>query len=187
MAKALFSKGQRVFVKPVGAWATIERILPHWVKGVEEPLKVFYDVGLGRDFQGHELAAETREVRTDDFTAETWRLARMKNRWLTDGDAVRHRHPHPGTYPVVVTDEQDWGGWRVPSAEYDRDPERVEFQARIIANGLKMLRVTRDLSKFGAEFNDGLPDRLKDLVSAADEILRNVYETETQAERVAAE
>ena len=56
MAKALFSKGQRVFVKPVGAWATIERILPHWVKGVEEPLKVFYDVGLGRDFQGHELS-----------------------------------------------------------------------------------------------------------------------------------
>lgn len=178
MAKALFSKGQRVFVKPVGTWATVEQIMPQWVKGVEEPLKVFYDLGLGREFQGHELAAETRESRTDDFTAETWRLARMKNRWLTDGEAIRHRHPQPGTYPVVVTDEQDWGGWRVPSAEYDRDPERIEFQARILANALKMLRVTRDLAAFATEYDEGVPDKLKDIYGAANDILRNVYETD---------
>src|SRR5262245_60822067 len=49
MAKALFSKGQRVFVKPVGTWSAVEKVTPQWVKGVEEPLKVFYDVGLGRD------------------------------------------------------------------------------------------------------------------------------------------
>ncbi|HVY03108.1 MAG TPA: hypothetical protein VG983_05585, partial [Caulobacterales bacterium] len=78
--------------------------------------------------------------------------------------------------------EQDWGGWRVPSAEYDRDPERIEFQARILANALKMLRVTRDLSAYGAEAGGELPGRLNDMVAAADEILRHVYETDAAPE-----
>jgi hypothetical protein len=106
----------------------------------------------------------------------------MKNRWLTDVEAIRHRHPKPGTYPVVVTDEQDWGGWRVPSAEYDRDPERIEFQARILANALKMLRVTRDLAAYGGEAGADAPQRLKDMIASADEILRHVYETEATPE-----
>ena len=37
MAKALFHKSQRVFVKPVGTWAVIEHVVPHWVKDVDEP------------------------------------------------------------------------------------------------------------------------------------------------------
>ena len=48
MAKALFHKSQRVFVKPVGTWATVEHVVPHWVKDVNEPLRVTYDCGLGR-------------------------------------------------------------------------------------------------------------------------------------------
>ncbi len=187
MAKALFSKGQRVFVKPLGAWATVERIIPQWIKGVEEPLKVYYELGLGREFQAHELAAETREVRTDELTAESWRLARTKNRWLTDAEAIRHRHPYPGTYPVVITDEQDWGGWRVPSAEYDRDPERIEFQARVIANALKMLRLTRELSAYGVSPSAEANGRLTELIGSANEILRHVYETDQAPEAVAAE
>ena len=55
MAKALFHKNQRVFVRPVGTWAIIERVVPQWVKDVPEPLRVFYDVGLGRDFVATEL------------------------------------------------------------------------------------------------------------------------------------
>ena len=58
MAKALFHKNQKVFVKPVGTWAIVERVLPQWVKGMEEPLRVHYDVGLGRDFSANELVAE---------------------------------------------------------------------------------------------------------------------------------
>ena len=42
MAKALFHKSQRVFVKPVGTWALIEKVVPHWVKDVDEPLRVTY-------------------------------------------------------------------------------------------------------------------------------------------------
>jgi hypothetical protein len=181
MAKALFNKGQRVFVKPVGAWAIVERIMPQWVKGVEEPLKIFYDVGLGREFQAHELAAEARDLREpriEHTLAEDWRLSRLRNRWLTEMEAQRQHHPYPGTYPVVVTDEQNWGGWRVPAAEYDRNPPRIEFQARVIVNALKMLRLTRDLGRFGAEYQAAMPDELKDVVSLADEILASIYETD---------
>lgn len=180
MAKSIYSKGQRVFVKPVGVWAAVERILPQWVKGVEEPLKVFYDVGLGREFQAHELAPEAREPRAgalEHTLAEDWRMARRLNRWTTDAEGSRTQ-PFPGSYPVVVTDERDWGGWRVPAAEYDRDPERIEFQARVIVNALRMLRLTRDLARFGGAYSAAMPDDLKDLLSTADEVLANVYESE---------
>jgi hypothetical protein len=41
-------------------------------------------------------------------------------------------HPHPSTHPMIVTTERDWRAWRVPSAEYDLDPCRIERQAEII-------------------------------------------------------
>lgn len=181
MAKALFNRGDRVFVKPVGIWSTVERIMPQWVKGVEEPLKVFYDVGLGRDFVAHELSGEARDDRDtslDHTLSEHWRVMRMGNRWTQEGEAKRSRHPFPGSYPVVVTDEQDWGGWRVPAAEYDRSPKRVEFQARVLVNALKMLRMTRDLAQFGGEYDAAMPDQLKDLMAIADEVLADVYQSE---------
>lgn len=171
MAKAMFQKGQRVYVKPVGAWSTVERILPQWVRGVEEPIKVLYDVGLGRDFAAPELAPEVISPPETEF-GERWRLVRLSNRWRTDADAVRQGHPHPGTYPVVMTEDIDWGGWRVPAAEYDRDPERVEHQARIIANALKMLRLTRNVSEQCRGH-----DALALLAQQADAILRDVYDT----------
>ena len=48
-------KHQRVGVEAVGAWAVVERIVPVWAKGFDEPVRVTYDVGLGRDFAGAEL------------------------------------------------------------------------------------------------------------------------------------
>ena len=119
MAKAAFHKHQRVFVKPVGTWTVIEKIKPHWVKDVEEPVKIFYDCGLGRDFIAAELAAEAVE----ESDTSSWRLMRAKNKWQSPEECAHH--PQPGSYPVVVTDAQNWGGWRVPGAEYDRDPGRV--------------------------------------------------------------
>ena len=129
MAKALYSKGQRVFVKPVGVWATIDRILPQWVKGVEEPLKIFYDVGLGREFTPDELQAET-EMSSTTEDGDQWRVTRARNKWQSDTETASH--PYPGTHPVVVTGESDWGGWRVPGAEYALSPVRIERQARMI-------------------------------------------------------
>ena len=55
MARAQFQKGQKVWVECVGAWAQIEKVQPVWAKGFEEPVRVTYDVGLGREFLGHEL------------------------------------------------------------------------------------------------------------------------------------
>lgn len=174
MAKAVFHKGQRVFVKPVGTWAAIERVNPQWVKGVEEPLRVTYDVGLGRDFQSHELAAEERQdARPDLIETETWRVVRAVNK--LSADARDPRHPHPGTFPVVVTDEKDWGGWRVPMSEYDRDPLRVEWQGRVMANALRLMRVARELSEFAQDQPHETPRALLELAAQAETLLATIY------------
>ena len=54
----------------------------------------------------------------------TWRVMRGHNR-RKSAEQCGH-HPHPGTHPMVVTTERDWGGWNVPGAEYDLDPYRIE-------------------------------------------------------------
>lgn len=173
MAKACFHKGQRVFVKPVGTWTLVESVLPQWVKGVEEPLRVTYEVGLGREFQAHELAAEEAEVvQTDLLELEKWRILRAANRWRQGQDKTAVAN---GTFPVVVTDEQDWGGWRVPMAEYERDPERIEQQARVIANALKMMRVCRELVHIASDHAMETPPELLDLAAQAEAVLAAVY------------
>ncbi|MBL8548355.1 MAG: hypothetical protein JNJ73_00115 [Hyphomonadaceae bacterium] len=179
MAKAVFHKGQRVFVKPVGTWALIETVMPQWVKGVEEPLKVTYECGLGRDFQAHELVAEETESKATDLVeTEKWRILRAPNRWRQGGDV---RLGATGTFPIVVTDEQDWGGWRVPTAEYDRDPGRIELQAKVIANAQKMMRVCRELTHIAADHAMECPPALLELAAQADAVLASIYEANDSA------
>ena len=99
MAKALFHKSQRVFVKPVGTWALIEKVVPHWVKDVDEPLRVTYECGLGRSFQSHELAAEESLARDshvlrpddDDSLLEHWHIARRRAKWRDRTDWATSR------------------------------------------------------------------------------------------------
>jgi hypothetical protein len=43
MAKTVYQRNQKVWVESVGAWATIERIVPIWAKGFDEPVRVTYD------------------------------------------------------------------------------------------------------------------------------------------------
>ncbi|MEZ5937593.1 MAG: hypothetical protein R3C52_05165 [Hyphomonadaceae bacterium] len=176
MAKATFHKNQRVFVKPVGTWAVVEQVVPHWVKGLEEPLKIHYDVGLGREFAASELVAETSEETGDEeLLFQTWRVHRLKNRWR-DGDGAPGQ-PQPGTYPVVVTDEKDWGGWRVPIAEYDRDPAKIEFQAKIIESAPALMQTAKTLAKLGAEYSDELPSSVLDAAKFAASVLRKIYQS----------
>jgi hypothetical protein len=139
MAKAVFHKHQQVFVKPVGTWAVIEKVKPQWVKDMAEPIKVYYDCGLGRDFSENELAAE----QTDNADTGQWRLLRARNKWQSPEECSHH--PFPGSFPIVVTEETNWGGWRVPGAEYDRNPQRIEAQARIIANAPRLLGIAEAL------------------------------------------
>lgn len=177
MAKASFHKNQRVFVIPVGTWAVVEAVIPQWVKGLDEPLKIHYDVGLGREFASSELAAERNdgEVR-DSSDFENWRIAREKNRWR-EGHEVPD-HPYPGTFPVVITDEKDWGGWRVPSSEYDRDPQRIEFEAKLIESAPSMMRVCETLVSLASDGADELPEDILNLAKRSTALLRRVYETD---------
>jgi len=186
MAKASFHKNQKVFVKPVGTWAVIERVLPQWVKGLDEPLKVHYDVGLGREFSASELTADKAEGGLDDIgEIENWRINRARNRWADTADVPNH--PFPGSYPVITTDEKNWGGWRVPSAEYDRDPQRIEFQARVIAASPHLTRIAKALAQFGHNHHDDMPAELLDLAKKATVLLRRIYETPEPARAHAAE
>ncbi|MGH6951749.1 MAG: hypothetical protein ACREH4_12815 [Vitreimonas sp.] len=174
MAKAVFHRGQRVYVKPVATWAVVQGVNPQWVKGVEEPLRVTYDTGLGRDFQAHELAAEDKEpAKPDLIETENWRVLRTANR--LSPDARDAHHPYPGTYPVVVTAEMDWGGWRVPAAEYDREPDRIEHQARIVSNALRLMRVSRELIEFARDYPHETPGPLMDLAHQAEMVLAAIY------------
>ncbi|MFN7389509.1 hypothetical protein [Brevundimonas sp.] len=169
MARAQFQKGQKVWVECVGAWAHIEKVQPVWAKGFDEPVRVTYDVGLGREFQAAELTLPADDEAPD---MSGWRLLRARNKWQSAEDTPHH--PYPGTYPVVVTDTADWGGWRVPGAEYDRDPHRIEFQARLITAAPRLMALAERLMDSVAESPDDAPPESLALAREARAILKSV-------------
>ena len=168
MAKAQFHRNQKVWVETVGTWAVIEKIVPVWAKGFGEPVRITYDVGLGRDFRAEELQAEDKSEGVEGG----WRLLRARNKWQQPEDCSHH--PYPGTYPVVVTDPQDWGGWRVPGAEYDRDPQKVEAQARLIAAAPELSELARGLKALAGEWGEDAPPELMAVTRRAADILRRI-------------
>jgi hypothetical protein len=191
MAKALFHKAQRVFVKPVGTWALVEQVIPHWVKDVEEPLRISYDCGLGRKFEAFELVSEQSmhklnrsDDEDDDFVLERWRIDRKIIKWRAS--TMLGTDPNPSTYPVVVTDDGDWGGWRVTGSEYDRDPQRIEHQARMIVHTPDLLRVARKLADLASEKPDELTDEVKQMANRCALILRHVFQSDENLADVAA-
>jgi hypothetical protein len=170
MAKAQFHKNQRVYVKPVGTWALVERVVPHWTKGLDEPLRVVYDCGLGREFQAEELQAEEPlSERTTPPGSENWRVVRARNKWQPAEDCARH--PVPGTYPVVITGEAEWGGWRVPGAEYDLDPAKIERQARMIALAPRLTGFAKGLVDWARKSGEDIPSALSDMAHDAQDLL----------------
>jgi hypothetical protein len=172
MAKAQFHKNQRVYVKPVGTWALVERVVPHWTKGLDEPLRIFYDVGLGREFAADELQAEQPLNEAVQREGENWRVVRARNKWQPAEDCARH--PVPGTYPIVMTGQAEWGGWRVPGAEYDLDPTRVERQARLIANAPRLECFAQELVDWARKSGEDMPKALIDLAHEAQDLISRV-------------
>jgi hypothetical protein len=172
MAKAQFHKNQRVYVKPVGTWALIERVVPHWAKGIDEPLRIYYDVGLGREFAADELQAEQPATDAQHHEAEQWRIMRARNKWQQPEDCVRH--PIPGTYPIILTGQAEWGGWRVPGAEYDLDPYRVERQARLIAHAPRLESLARELVDWARKSGEEMPAALARLARDAHDVVTEV-------------
>ena len=171
MARAQFQKGQKVWVESVGLWADVERVIPVWAKGFDEPVRVTYDVGLGREFQAHEL--QLPENDTMKTGLGNWRVLRARNKWQEQNDCAHH--PFPGSYPVVVTDQADWGGWRVPGAEYDRMPEKIEQQARIIAAAPEMLAILNQLIESVDENPMDAPPEARRLADASKAVLRRIH------------
>ena len=97
---------------------------------------------------------------------------RARNNWQSADDCPHH--PFPGTYPVVVTDQADWGGWRVPGAEYDRDPDQIEFQARLIAAAPRLMALAERLVSSVDEAPDDAPPELQELAREARTVLKTV-------------
>ena len=174
MAKAIFQRNQKVWVESVGVWAQVEQVQPVWAKGFEEPVKVTYDVGLGRDFQATELRAEQGGA-APASGGPAWRLLRARNKWQAEEDSSHH--PYPGSYPVVVTDPNDWGGWRVPGAEYDRDPYKIEFQARLIASAPHLLALSRRVVELVDESAGDAPPELQRIAEDMAKLSRLLDET----------
>lgn len=172
MAKAQFHKNQRVYVRPVGTWALVERVVPHWAKGLEEPLRIFYDVGLGREFAAEELQSEEPVSGTALNGGQAWRILRARNKWQPAEDCARH--PLPGTFPVVITGDTEWGGWRVPGAEYDLDPLAVEHQARLIASAPQLMVFANSLVEWARKSGEDMPNVLAELAHNAQDILAQV-------------
>jgi len=175
MAKAQFHKNQRVYVKPVGTWALVEHVVPHWAKGLEEPIRVHYDCGLGREFTAEEIQAE--EPLSDRLvpTTESWRVVRARNKWQPAEDCSRH--PVPGTYPVVVTSDAEWGGWRVPGAEYDLDPGKIERQARLIAAAPRLAAFAKGLVDWARKSGEEMPTALADFAHDIQDLLTHIDRT----------
>lgn len=173
MARAQFQKGQKVWVESVGVWAQVEQVLPVWAKGFDEPVRITYDVGLGREFAGGELQLPAEDSASRALGA--WRVLRARNKWQDPADCVHH--PFPGSYPIVVTDKADWGGWRVPGAEYDRDPQRIEFQSRLIAAAPDLMELARDLMTTVAEAPEDAPPETLRLARQAQSVLRRITDT----------
>ena len=169
MAKAQFHKNQKVWVDTVGTWAVIEKVVPVWAKGFDEPVRITYEVGLGREFLSHELEPERRDMAESAVEAGNWRMLRAKNKWQQPEDCGHH--PFPGSYPVVVTDPNDWGGWRVPGAEYDRDPYKIEFQGRLITSAPKLMHLAQALTAAVRESHGDAPPEMVRLAEVAQEIL----------------
>ncbi len=172
MVKAVFHKNQKVFVAPVGTWATIERVIPHWVKGIDEPLRVHYDCGLGREFDASELSPERPTPNALDCATEHWGVFRRQNRWQSAEDSAGH--PAPGTHPVIVTADDARGGWRVPAAEYALAPERYEAQARVIAAAPRLMRIAKLLVELTSDYEDELPEALHEQAQNAARILAEI-------------
>ena len=186
MAKAQFHRNQKVWVETVGTWAVVEKIVPVWAKGFEEPVRIVYEVGLGREFQAAELQAEDKsEIEASPEKGPAWRLLRARNKWQAPEDCGHH--PFPGTFPVVVTDAADWGGWRVPGAEYDRDPRKIELQARLITAAPRLRAIARELMALVADSPEEAPAPVRKLAQEARAIERLLAEIPAAPQAQAAE
>ena len=61
-----------------------------------------------------------------------------------------------------------------PGAEYDRDPERIEFQSRLIAAAPDLMDLARELVETVSEAPDDAPPESLHLARRARDVLRQI-------------
>jgi len=76
-----------------------------------------------------------------------------------------------------MTGQAEWGGWRVPGAEYDLDPMRIERQARLIACAPLLECFAEELINWARKSGEEMPSSLADLAHQAQDILARVHES----------
>jgi hypothetical protein len=99
-------------------------------------------------------------------------MVRSRNKWKSPEECSHH--PYPGTHPQVMTGDTDWGGWRVPGAEYDLYPEKIEHQARMIVNAPRMAALLSVLVEKTKLEPENVPDDVASLAHEANAILRYI-------------
>ena len=77
---------------------------------------------------------------------------------------------------MVVTDKTDWGGWRTPGAEYDRDPRKMEAQARLIVSAPRLLALAQTVIDLAKDAGGEAPPAVRDLAEQAMAIQRFIDE-----------
>ena len=98
----------------------------------------------------------------------------LRPQQVAAGAVIAASHPVPGTYPVVMTGEADWGGWRVPGAEYDLNPAKVEEQARLIASAPQLASFATGLVEWARKSGEEMPSALVDMAHNAQDLLSQV-------------
>ena len=77
-----------------------------------------------------------------------------------------------------MTGETDWGGWRVPGAEYDLDPDKVERQAKLIAQAPQLATFAEGLVDWARKSGEEMPSALAELAHQAQDLLARVNSAE---------
>ena len=75
---------------------------------------------------------------------------------------------------MIVTTERDWGGWRVPGAEYDLDPYRIERQAEIIVRAPILMKLIEEFLQHAEQEPENLSDDLTKLAQLARRVTSEV-------------
>ena len=73
-----------------------------------------------------------------------------------------------------MTTERDWCGWRVPGAEYDLDPYRIEHQAEIIVRAPILLKLLEEFVERAEQEPENLSEDMTKLAQLACRIISEI-------------
>ena len=119
---------------------------PIWAKGFDEPVRITYDVGLGREFRGEDLRADSHVRRRPSrgrraASGASCARATSGRRRRT---AATIRCPAPSRWSSPTPPTGAAGGCRGPSTT--ATPTSIEHQARLVVSAPKLMRLARELA-----------------------------------------